>query len=421
MLDLSAAVALSVLPGALGANLLRAFLARLPAAPLSAFRLDAALDEACPHRARPTLARAAEAAAPLLDDLAAGRRRAIVFGDEAYPPRLAAIPDPPPLLWINGDAASLAQPVIAIVGSRYATPSSLDVARALARDLAGFGFVIASGLARGVDEAAHRGALDAGATVGVLGCGLDRIYPPEHGPLAKVIAASGAIVSELPPSAEPKPEHFPRRNRIISGLALGVVVVEASLRSGSLITARCAADQGREVMAVPGTALGLRHKGSHSLIRDGAALVETAEDVLAALGLALRPATPTPTGETAAESGRRPDGNGRSDPGRARWRGGVDARASGGGDGPVDGRAAGAPDGARDRRPYRAGARRGLPDASDSSGKVGAAYGETPGHRRVAGKSQDIVSVPRRQISGRGEHRARPRPARARERSPQGD
>jgi DNA processing protein len=191
--------------------------------------------------------------------------------------------------------------VIAIVGSRYATPSSLDVARTLARDLAGFGFVIASGLARGVDEAAHRGALDAGATVGVLGCGLDRVYPPEHGPLAKVIVASGAIVSELPPAAEPKPEHFPRRNRIISGLALGVVVVEASLKSGSLITARCAADQGREVMAVPGTALGLRHKGSHGLIRDGAALVETAEDVLAALGLALRPAGRPTTGEPAGE------------------------------------------------------------------------------------------------------------------------
>ena len=302
MLDLSAAVALSVLPGALGANLLRAFLTRSPAEPLSAFRLDAALDEACPHRAVPTLARAAEAAAPLLDDLAAGRRRAIVFGGEAYPARRAAIPDPPPLIWINGDAASLAQPVIAIVGSRYATPSSLDVARALARDLAGLGFVIASGLARGVDEAAHRGALDAGgATIGVLGCGLDRVYPPEHGPLAQVIVASGAIVSELPPSAEPKPEHFPRRNRIISGLALGVVVVEASLKSGSLITARCAADQGREVMAVPGTVLGLRHRGSHSLIRDGAALVETAEDVLAALGLALRPVAPPPTGETAGD------------------------------------------------------------------------------------------------------------------------
>ena len=290
MLDLSAAVTLSVLPGALGAQLLRWFLSQSTAAPLSAFRVDAALAEATPPRGRPTLARAAEAAAPLLDDLAAGRRRAVVFGEPAYPPRLAVIPDPPPLLWINGDAAAAARPVIAIVGSRYATPSSLDVARTLARDLAGLGFVIASGLARGVDEAAHRGALDAGTTVGVLGCGLDRVYPPEHGPLAKVIAASGAIVSELPPAAEPKPEHFPRRNRIISGLSLGVVVVEASLRSGSLITARCAADQGREVMAVPGTALGLRHKGSHSLIRDGAALVETAEDVLAALGLALRPA-----------------------------------------------------------------------------------------------------------------------------------
>ena len=118
-----------------------------------------------------------------------------------------------------------------------------------------------------------------------------------------MIAASGAIVSELPPAAEPKPEHFPRRNRIISGLALGVVVVEASLRSGSLITARCAADQGREVMAVPGTALGLRHKGSHSLIRDGAALIETAEDVLAALGLALRPGAPPSGGETAGAPG----------------------------------------------------------------------------------------------------------------------
>ena len=301
MLDLSAAVALSVLPGALGANLLRAFLARSPVPPLSTFRLEAALDEACPWRTGPTLARAAEAVPALLDDLAAGRRRALVFGADAYPPRLAAIPDPPPLLWINGDAASLARPVIAIVGSRYATPSSLDVARALARDLAGLGFVIASGLARGVDEAAHQGALDAGATIGVLGCGLDRVYPPEHGPLAKVIAASGAIVSELPPAAEPKPEHFPRRNRIISGLALGVVVVEASLKSGSLITARCAADQGREVMAVPGTALGLRHKGSHALIRDGAALVETADDVLAALGLARGPAGPSGPGDAAAD------------------------------------------------------------------------------------------------------------------------
>jgi DNA processing protein len=290
VLDLSAAVTLSVLPGALGANLLRAFRAQTTPAPLAAFRVDAALDAACPARAGATLAAARKAAAPLLDDLAAGRRRAVIFGAPTYPPRLAAIADPPPLLWINGDEDALAQPVIAIVGSRCASPSSIDVAHVLARDLAGFGLVIASGLARGIDAAAHRGALEGGRTIGVLGCGLDRIYPPEHGPLAEVIVASGAIVSELAPAAPPTPDHFPRRNRIISGLALGVVVVEASLRSGSLITARCAADQGRDVMAVPGTALGQRHKGSHSLIRDGAALVESAEDVVAALGLTLMPA-----------------------------------------------------------------------------------------------------------------------------------
>jgi DNA processing protein len=284
-LPVPAAVCLSVLPGALGANLLRAFLARSPVPPLSDFRLDAALADVCPARAHDVLVRATAAAAPLLDDLAAGRRRAIRFGEPAYPAALAAIADPPPLLWINGGAGVLAHPVIAVVGSRYASPSSLDVAFALARDLAARGVVIASGLARGVDEAAHRGALEAGGlTVAVLGCGLDRVYPPEHGALADVIVETGAIVSELPPSAPPAQEHFPRRNRIISGLSLGVVIVEASLRSGSLITARCAADQGREVMAVPGTALGQRHKGSHSLIRDGAALVECADDVFAALG-----------------------------------------------------------------------------------------------------------------------------------------
>lgn len=308
MLDLSAAVALSLLPGALGAALLKTFRAQSPAPPLAAFCLDAALHEACPARARRTLLTARAEAAPLLDAIAAGRRRAVVFGAPCYPPRLAAIPDPPALLWINGDEAVLAQPAIAIVGSRYASPSSLDVAHALARDLAAVGFVVASGLARGVDAAAHRGALEAGLTVGVLGCGLDQVYPPEHRPLAEVIVASGAIVSELAPSAPPSPEHFPRRNRLISGLALGVVVVEASLRSGSLITARCAADQGREVMAVPGTALGQRHKGSHSLIRDGAALVETADDVLAALGLTLKPAGRAATGDVAFSPAAGPAG-----------------------------------------------------------------------------------------------------------------
>ena len=300
MLPLAAAVELSVLPGALGAALLQAFLAQSPAEPLTAFRLEAALAAACPpDRAAALAARARAVAAPLVDALAAGRRRALVFGAPDYPPRLAAIPDPPPLLWINGDAALPARPAIAVVGSRYASPSSLEIAFALARDLAAVGFVIASGLARGVDEAAHRGALEAGTTIAVLGCGIDRIYPPEHARLAQVIAAGGAIVSEVRPAAPPRADHFPRRNRIISGLSLGVVVVEASLRSGSLITARCAADQGREVMAVPGTALGTRHKGSHGLIRDGAALVESAADVLAALGLAV--ATPGASPAEAAD------------------------------------------------------------------------------------------------------------------------
>jgi DNA processing protein len=303
VLDLSSAVALSVLPGALGPTLLRTFLTRLPAAPLDAFRVDEAVRDAYPpDRAASVLAQAIEAARPFLDDLAAGRRRAIVLGDPAYPAALATIPDPPPLLWINGDASLFARPTVAIVGSRYGSPASLEMAFTLARDLAALGVVVASGLARGVDEAAHRGALEAGATVAVLGCGIDRVYPPEHGPLVTVIASSGAIVSELAPDAPPLAEHFPRRNRIISGLARGVVVVEASLKSGSLITARLALDQGREVMAVPGPALGGRHKGGHALIRDGAALVESAEDVLAALGWRIEPSIRDSAGDPPPET-----------------------------------------------------------------------------------------------------------------------
>jgi DNA processing protein len=305
VLDLSSAVALSVLPGALGPTLLRTFLTRLPAPPLDAFRVDEALREAYPpDRAAAVLGQALDAARPLLADLKAGRRRAIVLGDPVYPDALAAIPDPPPLLWINGGAGVFAHPTVAIVGSRYAAPASLEIAFTLARDLAALGVVVASGLARGVDEAAHRGALEGGATVAVLGSGIDRVYPPEHGPLANVIASTGAIVSELAPDAPPIAEHFPRRNRIISGLARGVVVVEASLKSGSLITARLALEQGREVMAVPGSALGGRHKGSHSLIRDGAALVESAEDVLAALGWQVQPSVRDPVRDSV------PDGPG---------------------------------------------------------------------------------------------------------------
>lgn len=220
----------------------------------------------------------------------------VPFGDPRYPPRLAAIHDPPLALWIRGHAQGLTPPSVALVGARAASASSLAVAADLAAGLVRAGVVVVSGLARGVDSAAHAAALDMqGTTVAVLGCGADRVYPAEHTDLAQAIAASGALVSELPPGAPPLREHFPRRNRIISGLSLATVVVEASERSGSLITARCALEQGREVMAVPGSALSGRNRGAHGLLRDGAKLVETADDILEELpGYRPRAARPGP-------------------------------------------------------------------------------------------------------------------------------
>jgi DNA processing protein len=207
---------------------------------------------------------------------------ALWWGDPAYPPLLAAIPDAPFVLWLKGAPSCFAKPTVAIVGSRAATPYGLEAASRLAGDLAAAGVVVVSGLARGVDSAAHRGALAAGGdTVAVLGSGVDVIYPPEHGRLAAEIAGHGAVVSEYPPGTMPVAFHFPARNRIISGLSRAVVVVEAAERSGSLITAQLALEQGREVMAVPGSVLSGRHRGCHALIRDGAAVAETAEDVLA--------------------------------------------------------------------------------------------------------------------------------------------
>ncbi len=235
------------------------------------------------------LARLDAAGAALQDELGQAARRAVrllrragehgvaplVFGAPDYPAALAAIPDPPPVLWCRG------RPAVAIVGSRSGSPYAREVAARLGADLAGRGVAVVSGLARGVDAAAHRGALAAGGvTIAVLGCGADIVYPPEHGPLLAQLAAQGAAVSELAPGAPPRPFHFPRRNRIISGLSLAVVVVEASERSGSLITARCAAEQGREVMAVPGNVLSGRCRGGHALIKDGAKVVETADDIV---------------------------------------------------------------------------------------------------------------------------------------------
>jgi DNA processing protein len=211
----------------------------------------------------------------------------------AYPPRLRDIPDPPSQLWVRGQRQALDGHAVAVVGSRRASPGALETARRLAAGLAGIGLTIVSGLARGCDAAAHRGALDAGGrTVAVLGSGLDVIYPPEHGGLADEIAGRGAVISELPRGSPPLPHHFRQRNRLISGLSVGVVVIEANERSGSLITAGYALAQGREVMVVPGTVHAGRNRGGHLLIRDGAALVENAEDVLAVLVHAMPPVPP---------------------------------------------------------------------------------------------------------------------------------
>jgi DNA processing protein len=215
----------------------------------------------------------------------------ISLGDLQYPTTLAAIHDPPGTLWVQGHADALRAAAVAIVGSRAASPYAVEVAHRLGTDLARRGVAIVSGMARGVDSAAHRGALDGGGiTIAVFGCGVDVIYPREHAALAERICERGALVSEFPPGTPPLRGHFPQRNRIISGLSLGVVIVEAAERSGSLITAHFALDQGRAVLAVPGNVLGGRNYGAHALLRDGAKLVECADDILEELpaGLADR-------------------------------------------------------------------------------------------------------------------------------------
>jgi len=209
----------------------------------------------------------------------------LMWDDPEYPALLAEISDPPPLLFVAGDVGILERPQVGMVGSRRASRPGLDTAAAFARSLAGAGFVITSGLALGIDSAAHQGALDVGgATIGVLGTGLEKLYPQRNRQLAARMAAEGsAVVSEFPLDAGPVASNFPRRNRIISGLSLGVLVVEASVASGSLITARLAAEQGREVYAIPGSIHHPGARGCHQLIRDGAVLVETVEHILEAL------------------------------------------------------------------------------------------------------------------------------------------
>lgn len=262
----------------------------------------AALEERC--GATPALVDAISACRDLEERArsALGRAEAagfalLAYGQAGYPGRLAAIPDPPAVLYLAGDPACLAAPAVAVVGSRRASTNGVRFARRLAAQLAAAGITVVSGLARGIDAAAHRGALDApgGRTAAVFGCGLDVIYPPGHGELAGAVRGNGAWVSEFPLGAAPGRHHFPRRNRVISGLTLGVVVVEASDRSGSLITASCALEQGREVFAVPGLAGSFNAQGAHRLLRDGARLVESAADVIEELGgVAATAAPPAP-------------------------------------------------------------------------------------------------------------------------------
>lgn len=235
---------------------------------------------------------------------AAGAR--YLFHDSAdYPALLAQLDTAPPILTCRGDASLAARPCVAIVGARNASAAAVKLARQFAADLAEAGFVVVSGLARGIDGAAHQAAL-AGGTIGVIASGIDIAYPPEHADLQKQVAQQGLLLAEQPPGTEPLARHFPSRNRIIAGLATGTVVVEAAPKSGSLITARLAAEAGREVMAVPGSPLEARSQGCNQLIREGAVLVQSAADVAELLsGFAGQPRSTFR--ETAADFAALPD------------------------------------------------------------------------------------------------------------------
>jgi len=232
----------------------------------------------------------------------------VAWDDADYPRALLTISDPPPAFYYCGRHELLNRPSIAIVGSRNATPQGMDNAEAFAATLSGAGFTIVSGLALGIDTAAHRGGLSAGgSSIAVIGTGPDRIYPAANRDLGHRLAEEGGLLSEFPLGTPPLPANFPRRNRLLSGLSRGVLVVEATLASGSLITARFAAEQGREVFAVPGSIHSPFSKGSHRLIKEGAKLVETAHDVIEELGALAAPGSPgmrTPAPAMQGDAGR---------------------------------------------------------------------------------------------------------------------
>ncbi len=251
---------------------------------------EEALLQSCPRITQADLRALAEATRA---DIAATMARLgelgaslVCFGTEQYPKLLAEIDDPPPLLYVKGEVTRSDELAVAIVGTRRCTAYGETIAEELAASLARRGFTIVSGLAVGIDAAAHRGALSAGGrTIGVMACGIDIDYPKSNAKLRAEMEQSGAAVSEMPLGATPRREVFPQRNRIVSGLALGAIVVEAPVKSGALITADLALDQGREVFAVPGDIKSPSSRGCHALIRDGARLVESAEDVVDGLGI----------------------------------------------------------------------------------------------------------------------------------------
>ncbi len=234
-------------------------------------------------------------------------RRALTLGDPDYPPALLQTADPPLLLYVQGDVSLLSAPSVAVVGSRQPSAQGADNAREFARRLSDAGFVVVSGLALGVDGAAHEGALAGSrATLAVVGTGLDRVYPARHRALARRIVERGAMISEYAPGTPALPENFPQRNRIIAGLSLGTLVVEAALRSGSLITARLAVEAGREVYAIPGSIHAPQSQGCHALIRQGAMLVESADEIVA--DLQQRPLRSDPPSVQASGEQDAPDG-----------------------------------------------------------------------------------------------------------------
>lgn len=282
--ELGAWVSLGLVPGlhsALWRALLSAF--GLPSRILAAGHgaIAAIVGEPLAVEVRQGAARRIKAVDATLEWASHPGQHLVTLADEDYPRQLLEIPDPPPLLYLRGERRWLAARALAIVGSRNATAQGRSNAERFAQSLSDAGLTIVSGLALGIDAAAHRGGLAGrGSTIGVLGCGVDICYPPSNRTLYEAIAARGALISEYPLGAPPLPMNFPRRNRLISGLARGCLVVEAALGSGSLITARLAADQGRDVFAIPGSIHSPLARGCHALIKQGAKLVETARDVL---------------------------------------------------------------------------------------------------------------------------------------------